>query len=471
MNLKKKNQKKIFLLLLITTLFSVIKSESVKCAPGILLSLGLDGFQNSKEEKLEMCPMIQNSCCRKSDQLKIYQKWIVNEEGKNLKQRFDYNTETYSKLLLNLEEVIEKVGFLYSKLQGPKNCKILSQKILQFKMKDIAPKIKNSIRNMYEFFHDSYKGFYCSVCNADFQTFINVKKKKFILAEQFCRNIVVNSLHVLIYFHVDMVNYLNLISRFITNCDLDGDYKYLEVDKNYLFNVTPEIKQGLYNCKAFRNDPEWFAHCSNICYQFSPTTFNEFFEPHVFKINQYNRFIQSKLDDMKEKQAKEDVAYEKKKKTPKKSNSRILTANTEMVEIIKVPDTILDLSNDFEDREIFTLSIDPVVEVDDFKINYVPDGLNFYEIGKSTIIDHAIHDKVKIDIKADQEKMAKEAVKKEMDKGEEKSGTPEENTNPEVEAKVEVVVSPETTEVKENAIGANVGFLEVISFLSLLLFI
>lgn len=462
MNLKK-NQKKIFLLLLITKLFTLTKSQDIKCAPGILPSLGLQGHEIAKEEKLEMCPMIQNSCCQKSDQLKIFENWISNEEGKNLKMRFDKNFDTYSKLLENLEEVIEKVSFIYSKLTGPKNCKILSQKILQFKIKDISPKIKNSIRNMYEFLHDSYKGFYCTLCNADFQEFINVKKKKFIFAQHFCRNIIVNSLHVLLYFHVDMVKYLNLVSRFMTNCDLDGEFKYLEVDKNYLFTVSPEIKDNLYNCKSFRNHPEWFAHCSNICYQFSPVDFTEFFEPHVFKINQYNRFLKLKLDEMRDKEKKEDAAFEKKKKSTKKKG-RILT---EMKEIINIPETILDLSNYLENREIFTLSIDPVVEIEDFEINYEKDGLNFYEIGKSTIIDSSIYDKIKIELEKELEMRATGGAPAEAAKEDAKE---EDKGTDEGEAKVEVEVSPESTEVKENAIGGYFVIEKLFWSLSLLLF-
>lgn len=86
-----------------------------------------------------------------------------------------YYKLTYNNLIdygQTANELIEKIlGGLDGKRIS--NCKLLGNQILKFDVKKIGSKLKEAIEGMYEFFYESYKSFFCSVCDADSNQFIS----------------------------------------------------------------------------------------------------------------------------------------------------------------------------------------------------------------------------------------------------------------------------------------------------------
>lgn len=87
------------------------------------------------------------------------------------------------------------------------------------------PKIKQNIKEMEDFFFDSYKGFYCSLCNYENHKYFNLEKNEVVFSEKYCRDIVEHTLPNLMFFHIHINKYLNLISKFLLSCDFKGDYQ------------------------------------------------------------------------------------------------------------------------------------------------------------------------------------------------------------------------------------------------------
>ena len=116
-----------------------------------------------------MCPNIENSCCPIVAQKSIFTNWIVQEEGNKLKTQLDNYLEVYRHFLDNLEAVYEQAENLLTKLGDIKysNCKVMADKIVQFKVEMVATKLKQTLNEMYEFFRNTYKGFYCALCDYD----------------------------------------------------------------------------------------------------------------------------------------------------------------------------------------------------------------------------------------------------------------------------------------------------------------
>lgn len=82
----------------------------------------------------------------------------------------------------------------------------------------------------------SYKGFYCSLCKQENHAFFNTEDKKIIYSEKFCRDIVEDSLSNLLFFHVDIVKYANLVSKFLLSCDNKGNFEAdLEIPSDAIF--------------------------------------------------------------------------------------------------------------------------------------------------------------------------------------------------------------------------------------------
>lgn len=55
--------------------------------------------------------------------------------------------------------------------------------------------------------------------------FFNTTDKKITYSEKFCRDIVEDSLSNLLFFHVDIIKYANLVSKFLLSCDSKGNFE------------------------------------------------------------------------------------------------------------------------------------------------------------------------------------------------------------------------------------------------------
>ena len=176
------------------------------------------------------------------------------------------------------------------------NCKMLAQRIMHFKFADLVPKIQQAISELHTFLHTSYKGVYCSLCDAQTHSLIDVDKKEITLSEGFCRNIVSHSLHPLTYLHVHIKKIMDLVLSFLTYCDDKGIFNPEEaVPPSIVLEVQEGDKKLLTDCTKFRNDEGWLEYCSGICEKFQFAQFNEFFQPDIKKYHKAVLYMQEKL--------------------------------------------------------------------------------------------------------------------------------------------------------------------------------
>ncbi len=127
-------------------------------------------------------------------------------------------------------------------------------------MKEIAPKLKDAVKNMHEFFAESYKGIYCTMCNSPNHMNFNVKGNKVVFSQKFCRDIVANTLHVLLYFDMHFLKFIDLVTRFVTSCNAKGVFKDEPISTDITLGASKHASL-LETCKEYRNDPTWFSAC------------------------------------------------------------------------------------------------------------------------------------------------------------------------------------------------------------------
>jgi hypothetical protein len=88
---------------------------------------------------------------------------------------------------------------------------------------------------MEEFYQTSYKGVYCSICDAKNHKFFDVTAKKIFFSQKFCREIVDHSIHALLYFSHHLPSVMNLVSRFVVSCNSKGEFSEKTIDAKYIF--------------------------------------------------------------------------------------------------------------------------------------------------------------------------------------------------------------------------------------------
>lgn len=308
----------------------------------------------------------------------------------------------------------------------PSNCSLLSHRILSFELPTIVPVVQAGLHKMHAFFQESYKGVFCSICDARTQFLIDPEKKTVTLSEKFCREITSNSLHMLLYFHVHFKKFMSLSNALLTLCDLEGNFLPDEAVPGAVhLAVTNDTKNLLADCRKYRNDPSWLEHCAGICEEFHLTRFAEFFQPDIQRYHKASLYLKAKLDALEEDDS-EDAKEERmllslKARTIRKNRlldqgedaaEAELEAEAEEEEALaegdKRPLTIPELEQKFDDLTILKKREDADIRLDKLHVVYQQPGVELYDSGVGTILTEEAYQKV-VDAIALRDKLAKEA--------------------------------------------------------------
>jgi hypothetical protein len=384
--------------------------------------MGFLGVPKPKKISLEMCPKIDWSCCTTNDQLEMYKNWSMGREGENLEERLKGHREIYEDLMDKALEVYQRAQktLQKTKTKSISNCKILARRLALFRIDLIAPQLEKALGHMHDFLLDSHRGFYCAICDAELQRFFEFDRKKIVFSERFCREIVFNSLHVLLYLHAHFTKYLNLMTKFTTNCSFKGDFKEKMISRKYLFSTKADHHRTLTKCQKNRNRLDWIDSCKDICKNFNLTQFNSYFRPKMKKLKKYNNFIGKELRKISEAEHKYNIVNglttaKAKKKTKKSKKARILAEKKDGKEktanLVKKKPNKEDIAMAKEQKEmdeqisklitkkelpdIYKSAKKSDVDLGSFKSTFKHRGINLYQVGKLTLINDHFYDSIK----------------------------------------------------------------------------
>ena len=389
-----------------------------ECNQDLLISYGLDGHRYPVKGDLDMCPTVEKTCCKISDQMTIYSNWAHGKEEENLHKRFKYHYKVYAHMMNSLIKVFPIAKMVQGKLKNKNvsNCKVLARKILHFEIKEIAPKLKEAIRTMHEFFFDSYKGMYCMLCDGFTHQYFNMKRRKITFSERFCRDITANTLHVMLYFHLHFTKFLNLVGTFLSTCDNRGRFNdKAALSPVYIFHTSAKAREEVEKCKTFRNDPNWFKMCEPLCKNFKLTKYSTFFQPHLKKYRMYSEFLAARIRHIKVMEANDPlnqpappVGRLLESETKVETDGRKLAAagkppakpaaGAKTTKKKKKPSLVERLK--LEEKKwkrlgIFRSALNAIIPIDLFKSEFDDPGIELYEFGRASLIDDARYKAVK----------------------------------------------------------------------------
>lgn len=349
------------------------------CFRDLLQSYSLNGYEAPVPQVISMCPSITKSCCQPIDQEVIYSNWIHGQEEKTVNDRFNRNSKVYEALVDRLIQVQDNARSVRKNInKRVSNCKLLSERILNFEIREIQAQLHRNLEKMREFFKDTFQGFYCAICNFDNHKFFSQERKSIDFSEKFCRDIVENALGPLLVFHVDMMKYLNLVTKFVTSCDSKGEYN-LDADfpKNFTFFEVAENREMLEACRANRNKRDWFSYCKDVCMNFQIYSFSAFFEPNVEEINAYNDFLGNQLQIM--------------------SNHQLAQALLNPKDAAAGPGKGRVLADDPTSAKaaIYKRGLGPKVDLSQWTVDFRVSGISLYDEGRNSLITDTMYNSVK----------------------------------------------------------------------------
>lgn len=142
-------------------------AESILCNQDILISYGMKGKHYAEVSTHEYCPHIVRNCCTKNDAVRSMNLW--RGQSRYLTERYYQTYLTSLKYLLGFSAE----AFLLARemeMTNKKECKSAAVDLIAL---DLNPQ---TTLQLYHHLRDSIKkiipirsGFYCSICDADFQ--------------------------------------------------------------------------------------------------------------------------------------------------------------------------------------------------------------------------------------------------------------------------------------------------------------
>lgn len=268
------------------------------CNQDLLRAYSFKGTEIPIIEKIEMCPNIVRSCCLKEDQKVMYTNFIHGGEAQAIEDHYTKVLSVYADLLDTFVRSHELAKTITSNnKKTTSNCGLLTERVLSYEIPHVIELIRENMNKMKEMFKDAFAGVYCTICNFDNHKYFDTVKNKVYLSESFCRNLIEESLHVLLMMHVDIVKPANLVTKFVTSCDIRGEFKLDAVaPTNLTFTVEKSVVFELEGCARNRNKKEWFFHCKDICSNFRIGQYAEFFQPNLEQIASFTLFVDANIN-------------------------------------------------------------------------------------------------------------------------------------------------------------------------------
>ena len=397
-----KIDKMLMSMIFLSLLFSNAKTG--ECVREILNTFGMKGRAKSKFTMMEMCPLVKETCCEKEDQLQIFGNWEAGKERERIEKQFSATFLIYEALFKQLKIIHGFARQVEEKLAAKKisNCKFLANRIKSFRAPLIGKKLKKHFVKMQKFMVDSYKGFYCSLCDYKNHKYIVVKGSKFVYSEGFCRDMTEATLIPLLYFHSHINKLLNLVTRFMTSCDFKGEFKLdIPIKKEFIFKTDPKIFKELDECKTFRNKKRWFVYCGDICNKFNVMKFDPFFEPNKLKIAEYvvhlKKLVKAYIDEKKKMPLFGPVRMLA-AKAPAKKAAPAPAGKKDAKKKKKLPDKLLLLIKALKKQKkdpVFKEDPAAVIKASAYRSSFQTFGIDLCESGKASLFTETMFNQIK----------------------------------------------------------------------------
>ena len=274
-----------------------------KCFHRMLESHGMAAIQVpivGEPANLSMCPLINQSCCVVKDQQVMYANFVTGGEEQAIVNHFTTAATTYNELLNNLVKVQAHATLIKNVIKKKRsNCKFMAERIINYQIDTVISKIQTNIENQQNFLINTYKGFYCGICNFENHRYFNLFDQKLTISQQFCRKIVKNTLPNLLLIQVDIVKLVNLVTTFLTHCNFKGEYLLDAIyPKELNFTSNETITTMLKSCRDNRNKKDWLPYCKDICSEYKLTKYPRFFETNQRLVDFYNQYLTAKFAEI-----------------------------------------------------------------------------------------------------------------------------------------------------------------------------
>jgi len=391
---------------------------STKCVEGLSESYGFISTSNVRQESLQVCPSSNTTCCTfESQKVMILQMQV---DAKNIQLRFDNQNKILNDLFSEIQLDMRYIERFKKRqeIMAMSNCKAIATKLSFHDIDHVKAELIKHREEMLEFVQRAHKGVYCAVCNPDSQRFLAMETLTMRISTRFCRNLVVNTIRPMLFVHHQIKRFMNLLVKFMTNCDEHGHYTPNSVPDELILEYSTNEKV-VRRCWENRNDPEWVDHCAEYCRKFDSMKFDEFWEPTLetfLRVTYYLKRRRMSLNLVEKNDAMLgadtrviDVPLHP-KVIPIIRNDLVVQEEDEVdpyhledLDALKRPLSDIEMNlymTKFKNRRVVSGDIGGQITLSDFKVIYHTKGIDFEDLGRNSVATDSLLKSVIIKINA-----------------------------------------------------------------------
>ena len=268
--------------------------EPLKCQNDVLRSYLIRGRLTAKKDKMVTCPRIQNNCCTKVDQQRIYH--MVNDI---LPPRFLEYQSKMKMAMVKLKQLHRNVllnkPFFKGKPAKRSFCGTEARKIYNYPFIMFYNRVVEDLDDVRIDMDRYYRTFFCNICDGDNQAFMDIKHKKLTVDGEFCQEFLRDHKEIVELLNIELVNYLIILQNVVdcTHYSKSFNLKFFDERRQKFTKEVGECINHLESSKFLKN-------CQTTCENINISKINVLFEGDfdflMDAINIFEDFFQRKED-------------------------------------------------------------------------------------------------------------------------------------------------------------------------------
>ncbi len=195
--------------------------------------------------------------------------------NKDLAQDFIEDTLVHKHMTCKAEDSFFSKDFIVINQEKATFCYDIYEKILYFGNERFRNVIKGAKAGMSQF--SKFKGtFYCSLCDAHQQKYIDIKDRAFVMSNDFCKIILKKNSGLIKTLHIMIIEYADMLLQLVSCYESNAEYFSFPF-QNFLAKYKRRIPL-IQECYENIENENFMEHCWFICQQYKITNISPFFE-------------------------------------------------------------------------------------------------------------------------------------------------------------------------------------------------
>ena len=276
------------------------KQKYQLCQKDLLFAYGIENPGYIKAPGMLCKHRTAESCCSRTAESQLLEKWIDTDRVKLIQ-----NIDGYYHILQGIfdyyEDIILFAKYVHLNPYSNESCINSSRDLIfNYMKKNEIMEFMEKLKKSFNFLKESRKGFFCSLCDVEYQKYFDTDAKKIIMKTTFCQKLVENTVEAS-YERINKIlpilQNINILLLCDTESASDEENKTVE---SLQFGIDEDDKQELNQCynlfSEFSKPELYMIKCLHYCRDYRFSLGSMVFEGSLAKISfLYDKILKKKF--------------------------------------------------------------------------------------------------------------------------------------------------------------------------------